>query len=81
MPKTGMYWLARVRIGILFTKLFFDIDITSTQLIKKQLSFYPKISRFGNYDFFFYISSLSRLSQNRKSEEMFVCLAFSQRKK
>ena len=30
MPKTGMYWLARVRIGILFTKLFFDIDITST---------------------------------------------------
>ena len=30
IPKTGMYWLARVRIGILLTKLFFDIDFTST---------------------------------------------------
>ena len=35
-------------------KPFFDIDITNahTHLIKKQLSFYPEISRLRNYDFF-----------------------------
>ena len=65
MPKTAMYWMARVRIGIFFTKMFFGIDTTSThkKTDHETVEFLSQNFQDRNYIFFFYISALVRLSQ------------------
>ena len=83
ISKTGMYRLARVRIIFCLQNcsLILISLVPTTKLIKKQLSFYPKISRFGNYDFFFYISKLSRLSQEKWGNVCLPCIFTKKRNK